>query len=388
MTPTATPTQEPPNERAPSELETHPQAGRVPAMPAPEYASLRADIDQRGLQVPLEITASGIVLDGRQRLRAAVELGLERVQVRLVAPVDELDHMLRAAILRRQLTASQKAALVLELELEQYEQLRGEAAERQRANLKQSAEVATSPPRGKTRELAAGWAGVGARTLQDAATVKQHDPQLFEQVKQGGLGAADAARRVRRALRDQALPEPAPLPQGPFELLYADPPWQLGGADSDRAPENHYPTLPLAEIEALVLPAAEDAVLFLWAVSSLLPEALAVMHAWGFAYRTSLVWVKDKIGLGAWVRHRHELLLVGRKGSFPAPDPGDRPDSVIEAARRRHSQKPACVYELLEQMYPRASKLELFARSRRPGWSGWGNQLPPVSSAGAGAAGR
>jgi len=316
------------------------------------------------------------VLDGRQRLRVALELGLEQVQVRIVAPADELDHMLRAAILRRQLTASQKAALVLELELERYEQLRGEAADRQRANLKQSAEVARLPPRGKTRDLAAGWAGVGARTLQDAATVREHDPQLFEQVNEGELGAADAARRVRRALRDQALSAPRPLPLGPFELIYADPPWQLGGAHSDRAPENHYPTQPLAEIEGLAVPAADDAILFLWAVSSLLPEALAVMEAWGFDYRTSLVWVKDKIGLGAWVRHRHELLLVGRKGSFPAPDPAERPDSVIEAARGRHSQKPACVYELLERMYPQASKLELFARTSRPGWSAWGNQLP------------
>jgi N6-adenosine-specific RNA methylase IME4 len=356
-------------------------------MPAAEYAAFRADIDRRGLQVPLEVTERGIVLDGRQRLRAALELGLERVPVLVVAPVDELDHMLRAAILRRQLSASQKAALVLELEQEQYVQLRGEAAERQRANLKQSTEVATLPPRGKTSELAAGWAGVGARTLQDAATVKQHDPQLFEQVKQGRLGAADAARRVRRALRDQALPAPAPLPQGPFELIYADPPWQLGGADSDRAPENHYPTMPLADIEALTVPAAEDALLFLWAVSSLLPQAFAVMQAWGFDYRTSLVWVKDKIGLGSWVRHRHELLLVGRRGSFPAPDPADRPDSVIEAARGRHSQKPACVYELLERMYPRASKLELFARTSRPGWSAWGNQLPTASPADAGVAG-
>jgi N6-adenosine-specific RNA methylase IME4 len=386
MTPGPTPDQAA-HDRSPSELELHHQAGRVPAMPAAEYAAFRADIDRRGLQVPLEVTERGIVLDGRQRLRAALELGLERVPVLIVAPVDELDHMLRAAILRRQLSASQKAALVLELEQEQYVQLRGEAAERQRANLKQSTEVATLPPRGKTCELAAGWAGVGARTLQVAATVKQHDPQLFEQVKQGRLGAADAARRVRRALRDQALPAPAPLPQGPFELIYADPPWQFGGADSDRAPENHYPTMPSAEIEGLTVPAAADALLFLWAVSSLLPQALAVLEAWGFDYRTSLVWVKDTIGLGAWVRHRHELLLVGRKGSFPAPDPGDRPNSVIEAARGRHSQKPPCVYELLERMYPRASKLELFARTSRPGWSAWGNQLP-ASAANARAEGR
>jgi N6-adenosine-specific RNA methylase IME4 len=132
----------------------------------------------------------------------------------------------------------------------------------------------------------------------------------------------------------------------------------------------------LEEIKDLKVPAVGDAVLFLWAVSSKLPEALQVMEAWGFEYRTSLAWVKDWIGLGTWVRHRHELLLVGRKGNQPPPEPEDRPDSVFEAPRGRHSAKPACAYELIERAYPYASKLELFARGvPRAGWSAWGNEV-------------
>ena len=69
-------------------------------------------------------------------------------------------------------------------------------------------------------------------------------------------------------------------------------PWELGSPDSDRAPENHYPCMPLAQIEALQVPAADNAVLYLWALSSLLSEALRVMQCWGFSYRTSRVWVK------------------------------------------------------------------------------------------------
>ncbi len=88
---------------------------------------------------------------------------------------------------------------------------------------------------------------------------------------------------------------------------------------------------------------------FAWAVSSLLPQALEVMAAWGFTYKTSLVWVKPSIGLGAWVRHRHEHLLLGCKGRFCVPEPEDQPDSVIEAPRGRHSQKPVRIYELLER---------------------------------------
>ena len=100
------------------------------------------------------------------------------------------------------------------------------------------------------------------------------------------------------------------------------------------------------------------------------------MHAWGFEYKTNLVWIKPSIGLGTWVRNRHELLLVGRRGSFPKPEPEDLPDSAIEAPRGGHSEKPGSVYELLERMYPQASKLELFARGiPRAGWAAWGNQV-------------
>lgn len=124
------------------------------------------------------------------------------------------------------------------------------------------------------------------------------------------------------------------------------------------------------------MPAAEDALLCLWSVNCLLPEALEVMRSWGFEYVTNLVWVKPSIGLGRWARNRHEMLLLGRKGNFPAPELEDLADSVIEAPRGGHSEKPAAVYELIERMYPRASRVELFARGTpRPGWVFWGNQV-------------
>jgi N6-adenosine-specific RNA methylase IME4/ParB-like chromosome segregation protein Spo0J len=362
--------------RQPQKLATHPQAERIPVMASREYEAFRADIAARGVQVPLEITAEGVVLDGRQRLCAALELGQEAVPVRVIEPEDELDYMYRAAIFRRELTASQRAALVVDRS--EYLRLEAEARKRQRANLAQAAEGATLPPRGKTREHGAQMAGAGGRTVQDAVTVRKHDLELFERIKHGRISAALAARQVRRRLRDEALPPAPPLPQGPFDLTYADPPWQLGYPDSPHAPENHYATMELDPIKAIEVPAADDAVLFLWVVSSLLGEALEVVRAWGFECKTTICWVKPSIGLGKWVRNRHELLLVCRRGNYPPPDPEDCVDSVVEAPRGRHSEKPELFYELIERMYPQASKLELFARGApRRGWSAWGNEVAP-----------
>jgi N6-adenosine-specific RNA methylase IME4 len=121
--------------------------------------------------------------------------------------------------------------------------------------------------------------------------------------------------------------------------------------------------------------ATPDAVLFLWAPAPLLNDALNVMAAWGFGYTTNMVWVKDKIGVGHWVRNQHELLLIGRRGEFPTPEPANRPCSVIEAPRREHRRKPDEAYELIERMYSELPKIELFARHARAGWAAWGNEV-------------
>ena len=120
--------------------------------------------------------------------------------------------------------------------------------------------------------------------------------------------------------------------------------------------------------------AASDAVLFLWATSPKLPEAFRVLEAWGFTYKTCMVWVKDKIGMGYYARQKHELLLIATRGNIPTPAPSDRPPSVIEATRLEHSAKPIEFYEAIERMYPTLERLELFSRSPRHGWAVWGNQ--------------
>lgn len=167
-----------------------------------------------------------------------------------------------------------------------------------------------------------------------------------------------------------------------FALIYADPPWEYDYSPTDsRKIENQYETLAVDQIAALPVAehANENSVLFLWATNPKLLEAIDVLAAWGFEYRTNAVWVKHAIGMGYYFRQRHELLLVGTRGELPSPEGSNRPDSVIEAKRGKHSEKPVRVYDLLDQMYPEfigeAYRAELFARRKQKDWFSWGNEV-------------
>jgi N6-adenosine-specific RNA methylase IME4 len=362
--------------RSPRELRGHPEASRVPSMTVLEAKALEADIARRGIVVPLDITATGVVLDGRHRHRAALKLGLEIVPVRVVDPPDEVDYMISAAVQRRHLSPSQRAVAVLDLT--EYLEQRERAASRKRANLRNSRLEGTSMPHqgGRTSEYAAKIANVSPSLAKQAESVKRRDPGLLPQIRSGELTVGRALKQIERQERYAQIGSAPPLPKGEFDLILADPPWQLGSPTSVKSPEQHYPTLPTSKIAELAVPAAENAALFLWAVSSLLPEALEVISAWGFTYKTNFAWIKDEgIGLGVYSRNQHELLLFATRGGFPPPTDNCRPGSVIKAPRRRHSQKPDCSYELIERTYPNTARLELFARgTSRPGWTTWGNE--------------
>ena len=166
------------------------------------------------------------------------------------------------------------------------------------------------------------------------------------------------------------------LPKGKFDIIYADPPWQYE-YNLRGTPENHYPTMKLEEICKLKIPVAKNAILFLWATAPKIEEALQVMESWKFDYKTNMVWVKDKIGLGHYFRGQHELLFLGEKGDMPCPGEADRHSSVVSFPRLEHSEKPPVVYEIIERMYPNRGYLELFATTERKGWESWGLEISP-----------
>jgi N6-adenosine-specific RNA methylase IME4 len=172
-----------------------------------------------------------------------------------------------------------------------------------------------------------------------------------------------------------------------FATVLADPPWQFQNRTGKVAPEHRrlarYSTMQLDELVALPLPelAADTAHLYLWVPNALLLEGLRVLEAWGFQYKTNLVWHKvrkdggpDGRGVGFYFRNVTELVLFGVRGKNARTlSPGRRQVNFVATQKREHSRKPDEMYRVIEACSP-GPYLELFARGTRPGWAVWGNQ--------------
>lgn len=194
--------------------------------------------------------------------------------------------------------------------------------------------------------------------------------------KLGRIPKEEAQKQLEEYKKLVDFKKANPMPKERFDIIYADPPWQYTEAVENRKIENHYPTMDIEEICNLKIPSADDCILFLWGTASKLPDALRVMGAWGFEYKTGAVWDKKRTGMGYYFRGQHEHLLVGRRGSPGIPASNDRLPSVIESIRTEHSSKPDIVYEMIEKMYPQRTYLELFARKKfNDRWVVWGNEV-------------
>ena len=161
-----------------------------------------------------------------------------------------------------------------------------------------------------------------------------------------------------------------------YEIIYADPPWRYDTPPprTRDAIESHYPTMDIEEIKNMNIPSADNCILYLWATSPLIENALSVLSSWGFTYKSMLIWDKNRIGLGYWFRVQHEILLVGVKGDVRCPPQSKRISSVYKETRGRHSKKPNSIRRLIDEWYPDKTKLELFARDTFCGWDTHGNE--------------
>jgi N6-adenosine-specific RNA methylase IME4 len=365
----------------------------MPDLTPIEYEALKADIAERGVLVPVEVDENGDLLDGHHRVRAWQELRADGVDLpdypRMVRSglTDEQkrNHARSLNVLRRQLSKEQRDAVMVDMRRDgmSYRQI-GEAVGVSHTEVARTVAGVTNVTRvsgtdGKTYPAQQPKPEPPISMFVPGSTVVIEHAAAEAQVTQARQ-ERNEQRRQERVERIKEISEGNTDLQTPrtYPVIYADPPWRYEHSRTDnRQIENHYPTLDLEQI--CILPvdqiAAPDAVLFLWTTSPKLAESMQVIDAWGFVYRTCMIWDKERMGMGYYARQQHELLLIATRGVLPVPEPENRPASIVRIRRDpEHSTKPIEFYELIERMYPEYERIELFARNKRDGWAAWGNQ--------------
>jgi N6-adenosine-specific RNA methylase IME4/ParB-like chromosome segregation protein Spo0J len=380
-------------------LTIHEAAKIFPDMPYEAYNELKEDIRNHGQLMPI-IVQKGRILDGRHRYRACLELGIQPIFEEAPISNEPAQRLIMSLNLhRRHMSESQRAMVAARL-----------------ANLAVGDNQHTA--QAVTQTEAASDLHVSVDSLQRAKSViNLGSEQLVQAVINGKLDVSNAAaiatmperaqnellhcsdkevlakaksiRKERAAERRSNVlaaiaakrEKNVPLDpnSGPYGVVYADPAW-------DYLSELNvgYPTMSLEEICAMPVSqiAAEDAVLFLWCSASLMREALTVIDAWGFTYKTQAIWDKGVPGQGMYFRVQHEVLMLATRGNLPEVPPSVRASSIMSFPRREHSRKPDYGYELIETMYPELNKIELFCRgeAKNSGWAVWGNESIPAAN--------
>lgn len=254
-------------------------------------------------------------------------------------------------------------------------------------------------PELKDYEPHSGARGEGYRTTAAEAgrahtTISRWLDTVREVEKAGGAKAywemklGELIDRWERGMLRQTYRETPPLPEGTYRIIYADPPWQYTTPQHSKEEQatvlhTHYPTMPTEEICSLDWGgrAWDDAVLFLWNTVPLLYDALKVVEAWGFTYKSEIIWDKILHNVGHWISVRHERLWICSRGSC-LPDNKKLYDSVQSIERTEHSAKPQFFREMIDDLYPppadykkKRDRIELFPRGELPAWwDGWGNE--------------
>jgi N6-adenosine-specific RNA methylase IME4 len=357
-----------------------------------------------GLLNPISISTENVLMAGRNRLEACRKLGWETIPA-IVFSLDDIDAQLAEIdenLIRNELSILERSEQLLRRK-KLYEGRPGVA---KHGGDRKSAEAKSNG--NDFRSIRSFSADTAAKTNVTERTVRQEvqiaediaddvrdkirDTPLadnkvelvrlsrlpeHEQRKTAEKITSGEARTVKEARRvevaNQISKEPAPPPVGPFRVIVIDPPWKYENRSGDATHRGvcPYPDMTLDEINALPVPALahDDCILWLWTTNAFLRDALSCLDAWGFKGKTVLTWVKHRMGLGDWLRGQTEHCIFAVRGK-PVVTLTNQTTALFGPVRE-HSRKPDEFYELVDSLCP-GSKIEMFARQERAGWTSWG----------------
>jgi len=389
----------------------------IPPLSIDEYTALEQSIIAEGVRDAI-VTWNGYIVDGHNRHEIATRHGLTyRTIEREFADEDAvIVWMIDNQLARRNINdgikyklAVQKRDVLERIGLKKMQEM-GAVGRKIQSNGGLSvtdnppfpeAESITHPEQPKkasvphnTREQIAATLGWSAGKVAQADVVFRAEVPIAKELQQkvisGDLtinaaylevkAAEKKAERVDAIQKQMVAIESGELPElkGLYDVVSIDPPWPYEGENrsvtsydsNGRRVANPYPEMSIDQIKSIDLPLTDNAVVFLWTTHKFLPDAFNILAEWGLEYKATLVWDKQKIGMGAWFRMQCEFCIVGVKGK-PYWDNTTYRD-ILSEARREHSRKPDCFFDMVNAI-TMGRKLEYFSREKRSGWEVFGN---------------
>jgi len=361
----------------------------IPALSVEEYAQLEANILEEGIREPI-ITWNGYIIDGHNRFSIAQRFDLEYKTTSKYFSSEESvkEWMILNQFGRRNLSNYQRSVLALELE----EVFSKKAKKKQKEGGGAVPQKSAKPPI-ETRNELSKVASVSHDTISKVKKIQEKAPQEVKAKLATGEVSINAAykeikKEEKKEERIQLINkqieeiEAGELPdlKGLFDVVSVDPPWNYEGENKNktsfdsvgRRVANPYPEMTTQEIKQIELPLMKDSIVFLWTTHKFLPDALEILKEWNLEYKGTLVWNKEKMGMGAWFRMQCEFCLVGIKGK-PYWENTKYRDILIEP-RREHSRKPDSFFTMVEEI-TLGRRLEYFSREKRQGWEVFGNDV-------------
>lgn len=352
--------------------------GLIPPLTAEEYRLLEESIIAEGCRDAL-VTWGDIIVDGHNRYKICTRHGIEfnaverRFANKDIVKIWIIDNQKG----RRNLADGWKYELLQEKQRLLLE--KGKENQGMRTDL-----LSLSDKRLKhnTRTEIASELGWSTGKVAQADYVKKYGYEEWEQVKAGEETVKGAYNTVKKQERKKLIDEQknkiesgaVTMPVGVFETIVIDPPWPYGTEyDSlGRRAANPYPELSLEEITLIELPASDNCILFLWTTHKFMRHSFVILDTWGFRDVAIITWVKNRLGLGTWLRSQSEFCIMAVKGSPNVTLTNQT--TIINGPLREHSRKPEEFYEMVDSLCI-GRKLDYFSREARPGWDVFGNDI-------------
>lgn len=375
----------------------HKVANIFPLIHGKEFVELKTDIKANGVHEPI-VMYQGQILDGRNRFRACQEVGVTPEFVEYEG-ADPVGYVLSLNLHRRHLNESQRAMVadkVANMVVGDNQHASIEATSQTDAalalNVSRSAvqrahkvneegvpKLIEAVQDGKVSVSAA--ADVATLTEEEQVeVVARGEKEILQKAKEIRADKARSRKEERKAAiqsqADDIAAMDIPVIERKYHVISIDPPWPYeGGKENTYDPEarrvaNPYPEMSIGQIADLQMPAADDSVLWLWTTHKFLPDSFELLNQWGFEYKATMVWDKQKIGMGHWLRMQCEFCLLAVKGN-PVWDNTTVRD-ILSSPRREHSRKPDEFFTMVDEICTGA-KIEYFSREKREGWDQVGN---------------